>query len=136
MSYRVVLALSVTAALGALAACRSTPPPAPPPEEPAAIAVTVWSPRSELFMEYPPLVAGAQARFAIHLTNLDDFSPLREGRVVVRFEGEAITRFEVDGPSTPGIFGIDVTVPAARRYQMAVEVHAPGLVDEHRVGAV
>lgn len=136
MSYRVVLALSVTAVLGALAACRSTPPPVPPPEEPAAIAVTVWSPRSELFMEYPPLVAGAQARFAIHLTNLADFSPLREGRVVVRFEGETITRFEVDGPSTPGIFGVDVTVPAARRYQMAVEVHAPGLADEHRVGAV
>ena len=52
-------------------------------------------------MEYPPLVAGAQARFAIHLTNLDDFSPLREGRVVVRFEGETITTFEVEGRRRP-----------------------------------
>jgi len=137
MSYRVVVTLSITMVLGALSACRSTPPPTPvEAEERPAIAVTVWSPRTELFMEYPPLVAGAHARFAVHLTNLDDFSPLREGRVVVRFEGESITRFEVEGPSTPGIFGVDVTVPAARRYQMAVEVHAPGLADEHRVGAV
>lgn len=135
MSNKVVLALSVTMVLSVLAGCRSTPPP-PPAEGPSPIAVTVWSPRTELFMEFPPLVAGAQARFAIHLTNLDDFSPLREGRVVVRFEGETITPFEVDGPSTPGIFGIDVTVPGARRYQLAVEVHAPGLTDEHRVGAV
>jgi RND family efflux transporter MFP subunit len=137
MSSRLVTALGVLTVLGTLAACRSTPAPAPvDAEDPPAIAVTVWSPRTELFMEYPPLVAGAQARFAIHLTNLEDFSPLREGRVVVRFEGESITRFEVEGPSTPGIFAVDVTVPAARRYQMAVEVHAPGLTDEHRVGAV
>lgn len=136
MSYRVVLALSVTTVIGALGACRSAPPPAPAAEEPPAIAVTAWSPHTELFMEYPPLVLGTEARFAIHLTNLEDFSPLREGRVVVRFEGETITEFDVDGPSTPGIFGVDVTVPAARRYQLAVEVHAPGLTDEHRVGAV
>ncbi|MDP1569277.1 MAG: efflux RND transporter periplasmic adaptor subunit [Vicinamibacterales bacterium] len=136
MSDRVVLILGVIALIGALAACGSAPPPAPVVEEPPAIAVTLWSPRTELFVEFPPLVAGAEARFAIHLTDLEDFAPLREGRVVVRFEGEAITQFEVDGPSTPGIFGVDVTVPAARRYQMAIEVHAPGLTDEHRVGAV
>ena len=90
MSYRIVFAFSLLMVLGALAACRSTPTPTPVAEEEApAIAVTAWSPRTELFMEYPPLVAGAQARFAIHLTNLEDFSPVREGRVVVRFEGES-----------------------------------------------
>lgn len=136
MSNRLVLAVSVMTVLGALAGCRSTPAAPPVAEQPSPIAVTAWSERSELFMEFPPLVAGVQARFAIHLTNLEDFSPLREGRVVVRFEGETITPFDVDGPSTPGIFGVDVTVPAARRYQLAVEVHAPGLTDEHRVGAV
>jgi cobalt-zinc-cadmium efflux system membrane fusion protein len=106
------------------------------PEDPPAQAVTIWSERTELFMEYPPLVAGEQARFAIHLTDLSNFTPLREGRVVVRFEGDTITRFETAAPSTPGIFGVDVTVPAARRYQIAVEVHAAKLKDELRVGAV
>ncbi len=134
MAFRLYCIVNVVAGVSA---CGSNPAPTPPPpEDPPAIAVTGWTDRTELFMEHPPLVAGEHARFAIHLTSLADFSPLREGRVVVRFEGETIDRFEVEGPSTPGIFGVDVNVPAARRYQLAVEVHAPGLTDEHRVGAV
>jgi RND family efflux transporter MFP subunit len=120
-----------------VSACRSTPPPqTAAPEEPPAVAVTIWSNRSELFMEYPPLVAGQDARFAVHLTDLSNFAPLREGKVVIRFEGDTITRFEVDGPSTPGIFGVDVKAPPARRYQVAVEVHRPQFTDELQVGPV
>jgi membrane fusion protein, heavy metal efflux system len=117
-------------------ACRSTPQEPATEQETPAVAVTIWSERTELFMEYPPLVAGADAAFHVHLTDLSNFQPLREGRVVVRFEGEAIERFEVDGPSTPGIFNVSLTVPAARRYQVAVEVHSADLKDELRVGAV
>jgi cobalt-zinc-cadmium efflux system membrane fusion protein len=120
-----------------VAACRSTPAPETPPEpEPPTVAVTIWSARTELFMEYPPLVAGADAAFHIHLTDLTNFEPLRAGRVVVRFEGETVERFEVDGPSTPGIFNVAVKVPAARRYQVAVEVHSETVEDELRVGPV
>jgi cobalt-zinc-cadmium efflux system membrane fusion protein len=120
-----------------VSACRSSPQPqTADPAEPPAVAVTVWSERTELFMEYPPLVAGQDARFAVHLTDLSNFAPLREGKVVIRFEGDTITRFEVDGPSTPGIFGVDVKAPAARRYQVAVEVHRPQFTDELRVGPV
>lgn len=122
--------------VGLLAACRSAPPEAPADQDPPAVAVTIWSERTELFMEHPPLVAGTDAAFHIHLTDLSTFQPLREGRVVVRFEGDAIERFEVDGPSTPGIFNVSLKVPAARRYQVAVEVHAANLQDELRVGPV
>jgi membrane fusion protein, heavy metal efflux system len=119
-----------------LTACRSTPQEPPTEQETPAVAVTIWSERTELFMEYPPLVAGADAAFHIHLTDLSNFQPLREGRAVVRFEGDTIERFEVDGPSTPGIFTVSLKVPAARRYQVAVEVHTANLKDELRVGAV
>ena len=108
----------------------------PDAEEAPAIAITVWSEHTELFMEFPPLVEGELARFAIHLTDMSTFAPIREGRVVVRFQGETIERFEVDGPSSPGIFGVDVAVPEARRYRLAVELHGEGLSDEHQVGAV
>lgn len=130
-------AIPVLVLVSLVTACRSTPPQETAPEqEPPAVAVTIWSDRTELFMEHPPLVAGAEAAFHIHLTDLSNFQPLREGRVVVRFEGEAIERFEVDGPSTPGIFNVSLKVPAARRYQVAVEVHSEKLTDELRVGPV
>ena len=120
-----------------VSACRRAPPPqTAAPEEAPAVAVTIWSERTELFMEYPPLVAGQDARFAVHLTDLSNFAPLREGKVVIRFEGDTITRFEVDGPSTPGIFGVDVKAPPARRYQVAVEVHRRQFTDELRIGPV
>ena len=123
--------------VGLLSACRGGPAPAPAtPEDPPSAAVTIWTEKTELFMEYPPLVAGEEASFHIHLTNLSTFEPLREGKVVVRFEGESIERFELDGPTTPGIFNVRLKVPAARRYQVAVEVHSARLSDELRVGPV
>jgi RND family efflux transporter MFP subunit len=124
--------------VGLLAACGGgqTPPPAAEEQEPPAAAVTVWTDKTELFMEYPPLVAGEEAAFHIHLTDLSTFAPLREGKVVVRFEGERIERFEVDGPSTPGIFNVTLKVPRAHRYQVAVEVHSARLTDDLRVGPV
>jgi cobalt-zinc-cadmium efflux system membrane fusion protein len=134
MSDAVLRSFVALSLCGTLVSC-GAPPPATTEEEPPALAVTLWSDRTELFMEHPPLVAGQQVRFAIHLTDLATFKPIREGRVVVRFEGERIDRFEVEGPSTPGIFGVDVVVPAARRYQMAVELHGP-ISDEHHAGAV
>lgn len=130
-------AFFVLIAAALAAGCRNAPPPETvEPEEPPAVAVTIWSDRTELFMEYPPLAAGQDARFAVHLTDLSSFAALREGRVVVRFEGDTTARFETEGPSTPGIFGVDVKVPPAGRYQLAVEVHRPEFTDELQVGPV
>jgi membrane fusion protein, heavy metal efflux system len=134
MTKKAITALLVVTVVSACR--RPAPQESTTEQEPPAVAVTIWSERTELCREYPPLVAGEQARFAIHLTDLSNFAPLREGKVVVRFEGDSITRFEADGPTTPGIFGVDVKVPPARRYQVAVEVHRPQFTDELPVGAV
>lgn len=123
----------VWTALGAslvLASCGGAPPEEAPAAEVPATAITLWSAKTELFMEHPPLVAGETVRFAVHLTDLATFRPIREGRVVIRFEGDRVDRFEAEGPSSPGIFGVDVVVPAARRYQMVVELHG-AVSDEH-----
>jgi len=120
-----------------LSACRSAPTPEPATgEDPPSVPVTIWTEKTELFMEYPPLVSGDEASFHIHLTDLSTFEPVRDGKVVVRFEGDTIERFEVDGPSTPGIFNVALKGPAARRYQVAVELHSARLSDDLRVGAV
>ena len=105
------------------------------PEEPVVV-VTQWTDATELFMEYPPLVANQTSRFAIHLTDLDDFAAVAEGRVVVSLEGATTAEFPTEGPATPGIFGVDVTPTRPGPYRLVVSLEAATLRDLHDVGSV
>ena len=84
-----------------LVGCKNGPPPAAIAEELGTVAVTRWTDATELFMEYPPLVAGETARFAVHLTDLKSFKPLTEGRVTVELRSarERVEAFQTDAPS-------------------------------------
>src|SRR5438477_4104090 len=79
----------VAALIGALcaAACKGRAEPAE--TESPTLNVTHWTDRSELYMEYPPLVAGHTALFAVHLTTLGDFKPVTAGHARVEFTPEA-----------------------------------------------
>ncbi len=110
----------------------------PDDEGPPTVAVTHWTDRSELFMEYPVLVAGRAGRFAIHVTDLRDFKPVRAGEaVVVLAPSDGGTALEFRGGlSRPGIFGADVTIGEPGAYLMSLRVEAPGLEDLHELGEV
>jgi membrane fusion protein, heavy metal efflux system len=120
------------------AGCSRSPPPAPAPEESEPLSVTRWTDKTELFAEYPPLVAGGTSRFAVHLTRLDNFKALTEGKVEVHLQGGASQPevFRVDAPSRPGIFGVDVKPAHAGKRELVILVKATGLSDEHRIGEV
>jgi cobalt-zinc-cadmium efflux system membrane fusion protein len=135
LNHRVKLAVLVL--LGAAACTRSASPPAGP-EEPETLSVTRWTDQTELFAEYPPLVVGATSRFAIHLTRLDTFKPLTEGRVEVRLEGGSASPeiFGTNGPSRPGIFGVDVKPAHAGHRQLLIVLTSPALSDRQRAGEV
>ena len=53
-----------------------------------AISITIWTDSTELFMEYPPLVAGTEAAFAVHLSNMKNFTAITEGSLKVIFENQ------------------------------------------------
>src|SRR5215208_6711576 len=53
--------------------------------EPAGGAITLWTDSTELFMEHPALIVGQPDKFAVHLTDLTDFAPLRSGRITLTF---------------------------------------------------
>ncbi|MCY3845399.1 MAG: efflux RND transporter periplasmic adaptor subunit [Acidobacteria bacterium] len=112
------------------------PPPAGEAEEVTPVVVTRWTDRSELFMEYPPLVEGATSRFAIHFTDLATFAPVRAGGAVVRLTGSGTEAFSVDAPGRPGIFGIDVTPARAGRYRLEILLDTTALEDRHDLGDV
>jgi len=102
------------------------------------VAVTHWTSQTELFIEYPVPVAGETGRAAIHLTLLDDFSPLTEGEAVVELQDiSSGTVLRFTGPlSRPGIFGADIRVDEPGDYSMIVAIRTPTLEDEHRLGTV
>ena len=114
---------------------------AAPPEEAElpTLDVTNWTDKTELFMEYPPLVAGRTALFAVHLTDLRDFSAMNAGRPRIEFTpetGGAPVVLQGSEPSRPGVFRVEAALPAAGRYQWALIVDAPNLSDRHGLGAV
>ncbi|MGE3507336.1 MAG: efflux RND transporter periplasmic adaptor subunit [Vicinamibacterales bacterium] len=101
--------------------------------------VTHWTASTELFMEYPPLVAGRPALFAIHLTKLADFTPISAGRASVEFTPESggqPTALVGPAPSRPGAFRVEESPPAAGRYRWALVLEAPGLSDRHDLGTI
>jgi membrane fusion protein, heavy metal efflux system len=108
-------------------------------KEPPALSVTHWTDTTELFMEYPPLVTGQSARFAVHLTTLKDFKALNAGRASAEFvpeRGGASTVFTPTGPLRPGAFRVEGVPPAPGTYRWAILVEAPGFKDRHDLGTV
>jgi membrane fusion protein, heavy metal efflux system len=137
MAQRFVIPI-VLVVLTAATGCRRQPGPTRQ-TEPPSFAVTSWTEKTELFMEYPPLVTGRAARFAVHLTTLNDFKALNAGKPSITFtpdQGGPATTFAGTPPLRPGAFRVEGVPPAAGRYTWTLIVDAPGLSDRHDLGVV
>jgi membrane fusion protein, heavy metal efflux system len=103
---------------------------------PAGGAVTVWTDSTELFMEHPALIVGAPDKFAVHLTDLTDFAPLRSGRVTLRFAprrgGQPVVVTQ-EAPRSPGIYGPAPVFTQPGVYDLTIQVESPQARDEIRV---
>ena len=96
-----------------------------------AVQVTVWSEKSELFMEYEPLQPGKKGNFLIHLTRIADGKPVTEGALKLLLRpasGEPLT-LTIPAPSRPGIYQAELTAPAAGTYQLELLTEGKGFVD-------
>ncbi|WP_440998520.1 efflux RND transporter periplasmic adaptor subunit [Fodinibius sp. SL11] len=93
-------------------------------------AVTQWTDETELFMEYPEIIVGQQATFAVHLTRLSDFSPIANSEVYFTFRSDngAEVSVEETEVQVPGIYGPDVTFYQAGRYDLTIEIY--GMVND------
>lgn len=101
-------------------------------------SVTLWTEKTELFMEYPPLVVGEQAAFAVHLSDLSDFKPVTRGQLTCLFtqdDGEQVT-VVADAPSHPGIFRPVMTFSEAGEYDMELHLEGSQVSDVIRVADV
>ena len=101
--------------IGLAASCSRQPQQAAP--EPASLNVTSWTDKTELYMEYPPLVTGQTVRFAVHLTKMADFGALNAGHPSIEMTpesgGVAVT-LPGSEPLRPGAFRVEGKIPARR----------------------
>jgi RND family efflux transporter MFP subunit len=137
MTTRIGHLLVAIAFAASVAACRSQPKP--PEAETPTLDVTDWTDKTELFMEYPPLVAGRTSLFAVHLTQMHDFKPVTAGQAKVEFTPEGggpPIALLGPTPSRPGAFRVEGAAPAAGRYRWALLLDAPELSDRHDLGMI
>jgi len=103
------------------------------------ISVTRFSPATELFVEYPPLVSGEDAAFAAHLTWLGErFEAVDEGRLVVTLtsDGGATDRAEASVSDTPGIFRPVLEPGTAGKRRLLLTLEIGERRHEHDLGEV
>ncbi len=115
----------------------------------AAISITQYTDKSELFMEHEPLVEDVSTELIIHLTRTSDFTPITRGSLEVRVISASGQTYSIidDAPARDGIFLPVVSVPFTDTARMElrlkssqledvqilenVEVHAPGYHPPH-----
>ena len=92
------------------------------PHEPELepLSFTVFTKKTELFVEFPPLIVGKESRFAAHFTEMQEFKPIEEGSVIVRLMDN--TRIELESstpnPSSSGIFLPTLIPSKAGKYDL------------------
>ncbi|MBU2652755.1 MAG: efflux RND transporter periplasmic adaptor subunit [Bacteroidetes bacterium] len=98
-------------------------------------AVTLWTDKMELFMEYPVLTANKPGRFIIHLTILDGFQPVRDGTVKLSFvtpDGHSHDVVETK-LLREGIFTPTVELRDIGNYEFALVYNGPGVRDSFNI---
>jgi hypothetical protein len=92
------------------------------------VSVTIWSGGMELFAEFHPPVRGEKTEFVIHLTRLEDFRPVPDGKVnVVLREGGRIAASGSAGHATRrGVWIVEVDAPEPGSHEVAVSYNGAG----------
>ena len=107
-------------------------------EETASVAYTVYSARTELFVEFKPLVVGQLSSFAAHFTKLgENFTAIDEGSVMVSLivEEKGI-RQTSEQPASPGIFRLALKPVAAGTGRLIFDIKTSEYTDRIVIDSV
>jgi membrane fusion protein, heavy metal efflux system len=96
-----------------------------------ALAYTLYSNKTELFVEFKPLVVGKETRFAAHFTMLgENFLPVTEGSVTLKLVGLGGEQQIVsNAPSNPGIFRLALTPQKTGTYTLQFDIKTKNYTD-------
>lgn len=105
--------------------------PAEPTLEP--LAYTIYTDKTELFVDFKPLFVGQESRFAAHFTALGDlFKAIGEGSVTLSLKNGETTAQSItaEKPEVPGIFRLLMTPKQAGTYSLVFDIKTPAYTDQ------
>jgi len=107
-------------------------------EAPEPLAITRWTERSELFVEFPPPRPGKPVPYHAHVTRLDGFQAVTEGTFRVRFRAPSAVAAEasIQGVKRPGIFVFEGAAPPAGTYTLEMTYEHGGVTDVFDCGPI
>lgn len=106
--------------------------------EDESIQKTIWTSKTELFLEYDKPNAGEKTGFLFHLTRLNDFKPVTEGTLTLEFIPEAgeSVKVKIDAPTRAGIFKTDIEFKNKGKYILKAALSGDMLSDEITVPGI
>jgi cobalt-zinc-cadmium efflux system membrane fusion protein len=103
-----------------------------PHDESVTLAYTLYTGKTELFVEFKPLVAGQPSKFAAHFTKLGEtFTSLDSGKITISLiVGDKGIRHSSDKASSPGIFRLALEPIAAGTGKLVFDIETPEYTDK------
>jgi membrane fusion protein, heavy metal efflux system len=97
-----------------------------------ALAYTIYTDNTELFLEFKPLVSGKEARFAAHFTHLgESFKAFTEGTIILTLEVAGTkTTIQTNTLMVPGIFRLRLTPQQAGKGKLIFDIKTKDLTDQ------
>ena len=99
-------------------------------------SVTLWTDRTELFMEYPPLIVGKETGFAAHVTIDATGKPVTTGgaTITLTMAGAPPLEGAVKEPANAGIFRPTITPTKPGSCELKMSLTGPQLTDSFVIG--
>jgi len=95
------------------------------------LAYTLYTDKTELFVEFKPLITGNETKFAAHFTQLgESFKAFTEGTITLRLKvGDKEISTISNAPSSPGIFRLVLTPELQGKGQLIFEIQTFDFLD-------
>lgn len=102
------------------------------------LTFTIWTKKTELFVEFPPLIVGNTSRFAAHFSDMKNFKAVEAGKVVVRLwnGNQKVAENGTPAPSSPGIFRPSLSPTTAGVYSLEFTLITEHFNDTITIGNV
>ncbi len=99
------------------------------------LAYTLYTDKTEIFVEFKPLIVGKTSKFAAHFTRLgDSFKAVTDGSVTVSLIGDREQPTDkAEKPSSPGMFRLALTPENSGIYQLVFDIQTEEYSDTVKI---